>query len=216
MRHTSGMPFLLPVALRATDDTLAINLLQQYYEPPAGSAGWYTGSAFDNWDSTGTRARDVDVFTADDLVAVTFLSVTVSVRATHALLVERRDQFTGLLSAVGPDRDLVDEADPFADDSAEWRLMGALRELPGVGPTIASKLLARKRPRLRPIYDSVVARVTDTRTRQWEQTRVALRANEGSLHKKLLRLRGEARLTSTVSPLRILDVIAWMEGKLQH
>ena len=81
-----------------------------------------------------------------------FLSVTVSPRAAHALLAERRDEFAGLLSAVGPDRDLVDEAEPFADDSPEWQLMGELRGLPGVGPTIASKLLARKRPRLRPIY----------------------------------------------------------------
>ncbi len=51
-----------------------------------------------------------------------------------------------------------------------WSLMGALHQLPGVGATKASKLFARKRPRLRPIYDSVVAEVMDTRQQHWEPT----------------------------------------------
>jgi Family of unknown function (DUF6308) len=61
--------------------------------------------------------------------------------------------------------------------------MNELEALPGVGSTIASKLLARKRPRLRPIYDSVVATVTNTRAQLWEPLRVALRADDCDLHR---------------------------------
>ncbi len=93
--------------------------------------------------------------------------------------------------------------------------MNELQTLPSVGPTIASKLLARKRPRLRPIYDSVVAGVTDTRARLWEPLRVALRADDFDLYQRLLRLHAAAGLPAEVSALRVLDVIAWLEGKDQ-
>ena len=53
--------------------------------------------------------------------------------------------------------------------------MRALRELPGVGATKASKLVARKRPRLRPIWDSVVTIVTGAVEQQWELVRLTLR-----------------------------------------
>ncbi len=48
--------------------------------------------------------------------------------------------------------------------SAVWRLEAALRGMKlGVGRTTASKLkAARKRPRLHPIWDTVIAAVTDT------------------------------------------------------
>ena len=85
--------------------------------------------------------------------------------------------------------------------------------LPNTGPTTASKLLARKRPRLRPIYDSVVAAVTGTRDRQWEPLREGLRADGGALHHRLLRLREAAELPPEVSALRVLDVVAWMDGR---
>lgn len=53
----------------------------------------------------------------------------------------------GLLAELGPDRDLVDEDDPFTNDFAGWRLMAELRKLNHVGATAASKLVARKRDR---------------------------------------------------------------------
>jgi hypothetical protein len=48
---------------------------------------------------------------------------------------------------------------------------------------------------------------------QWEPLRAALRANEYALHDRLLRLRDRVGLPDVVSALRILDVIAWREGK---
>jgi hypothetical protein len=35
--------------------------LGDYYGPTFGIRKFYTGAAFDTWDSTGTRSRDVNV-----------------------------------------------------------------------------------------------------------------------------------------------------------
>ena len=97
--------------------------------------------------------------------------------------------------------------------SGRLKLQNALKTLAGVGPTISTKLIARKRPRLVPTYDSIVAAVTDTAKGQWEPLRMALRDEDRALQKRLLRLRQAAVLSDAVSALRVLDVIAWMEGK---
>ncbi|GIJ51652.1 hypothetical protein Val02_85380 [Virgisporangium aliadipatigenens] len=203
------MGFRLPEALQKPDDTPAIDLLLRYYGRPYLSAGCATGAYFDTW----TAESDPTRFTAEDLVAVTFLSVQVPPMAALRLLRDRSEEFTVMLAALGPDRDLAHEAEPLADDWAGWTLMRELKTLPGVGTTIASKLLACKRPKLRPIWDTVVTAVTDTAARQWEPLRIALRADNHALHHRLSRLRDLAGLPESVTVLRVLDVIAWREGK---
>jgi hypothetical protein len=206
------MTFRLPVALRTSDDELALALLRRYYGSPFGASGSAVGAAFDSWDSTGTHTADADRFTADDLVAITFLSVNAPPAAAQALLQHRADVFAAMLCELGPDRDLVDEASEQPDDWAGWRLMDELRRIPGVNTTIASKLLARKRPRLRPIWDTVVAEVTGTRKHQWEPLRVALRADGRALHDRLLGLREAGGLPEYVSALRVFDVVEWLRS----
>jgi len=197
------------------DDAPALALLRKYYGTPPFGAGAYGGAQYDLWDSLGTRAANVDRFTPDDLVAVTFLSVNTPGPAAVHLLRDHAQEFNEMLAAVGPDRDLADEAHPLTRDSPAWQLDTMLRSLDKVGPVIASKLLARKRPRLVPIWDSVVSTLTGTQTSQWEPLRLALRADDCALHRRLLRLRGLAGLPEQVSALRVLDVICWMEGKDQ-
>lgn len=206
-----GMPFQLPQALSTPDDQPALTLLRRYYfgDPETGARA-AVGAAFDGWDSTGTRVADADRFTADDLVAVTFLSVNVPATAAVALLRDRAAEFNGLLTELGQDRDLVGE-DELND--TRWELQKRLCGLRGVNTTIATKLIARKRPRLRPIWDKVVATVTGTHRRQWEPLRAELRTNGGALHDRLLRLHQAASLPDAVTPLRVFDVIAWREGK---
>jgi len=113
---------------------------------------------------------------------------------------------------IGPDRDLVDEAAKIPKDWPAWELDKELTCLPDVGPTLASKLIARKRPRLVPVYDSVVRKVLGTKRDHWEPIRVALREEDHALHIRLLRLKEKADLPEEASALRVLDVIAWMEG----
>jgi len=200
----------LPQLLQSPDDPRAVAALCRYY----GTHGYsdsFTGARFDSWDSTGSRSADRDRFTADDLVAVTFLSVNVPAQAAILLLDSKADRFSELLTDLGDDRDLVGEKAPLDIGGAGSAVWTELMSLPGVGPTTASKLLARKRPRLRPIYDSVVAEVVGS-TRLWEPLRMLL-TSEPALHDRLLHLRGEAGLSDDVSALRVFDVVAWMEGK---
>ncbi len=200
------MSFKLPNALLTDDDGPALELLRRYYGPnPA------VGATFDAWDSTGTRAADINRFTADDLVAVTFLSVRVPPTAAIVLLRDRAAEFTELLTGLGPDRDLADEKGKL--DDKNWDLQTALRAIPGIDTTIATKLIARKRPRLRPIWDRVVAEVTGTQKQQWEPLREALSKQNGALQQRLIALHTAAGLPAAVTPLRVLDVIAWREGK---
>lgn len=202
----------LPRLLRSADDSRAIDVLTKYYSLGAyAGPKYYTGAYFDTWDSAGTRARDADRFTADDMVAVSLLSVSVPAAAAISLLDTEAGKFADLLIQLGPDRDLVTETSPWSDDWAGWQLWNELMSLPGVGATTASKLLARKRPRLRPIYDSVVASVTGSH-QIWEPLRARL-TSEPELHDRLLHLKAEAGLREEVSALRVFDVVTWMEGK---
>lgn len=176
--------------------------LRTYYGQP------YTGAYFDTW---AAAQNDPNAFTADDLLAVGFLSVVVPPLAARQLLDARAAEFAALLRQVGADRDLADQAEAVAEDQPASQLYRAVRRLPGVGRTIGTKLLARKRPRLVPIYDSVVARISGIGDYHWEPLRSALRAD--GLHDRLLDLRERAGLGPHVSALRVLDVVTWMEGK---
>jgi hypothetical protein len=201
------MPFRLPAALSTEDDSKALSYLRTYYGK--GGNGQYTGAYFDDW----ALDQDAFHFSADDVVAVSFLSVFVPPMAAHRLLVTEADRFSELLRGMGPDRDLATEEAPIDDTWTGRRLYRALLALPNVGPTTASKLAARKRPRLVPIYDSVVAQVTDGRVSYWEPLRLELRRPDGGLHARLLRLKADAGLPDGISAIRVFDVVTWMEGK---
>ncbi|WP_410793571.1 DUF6308 family protein [Kribbella sp. C-35] len=201
------LPSLVEVDRRSD----ALRVLSCYYGLNGHEAHRYTGARFDTWDSAGSRDSSHNRFTADDLVAVSFLSVNVPPLAAEALLDTRANEFAELLEELGPDRDLVDERTPWTEDWVGWRLWGMLDALPSVGPTTASKLYARKRPRLRPIYDSVIAEVIGSTT-LWEPLRTHLQQDPG-LHPHLLSLRDDLRPPFDLSALRILDVLLWMHGK---
>jgi hypothetical protein len=194
--------FQLPACLASDGLDQALRYLHIDYGQP------YTGAHFDTW---AAATNNPDRFTADDVIAVSFLSVVVPPMAARELLDTRADEFAQLLEAVGSDRELADQAEPVADDQPASVLYAAVRGLRGVGRTIGTKLLARKRPRLLPIYDSVVSRVCGIEYYHWEPLRQALRTD--GLQDRLLDLRQGAGLGPEVSALRILDVVAWMEGK---
>lgn len=206
--------FALPISLRPESSRRAVAVLSAYYSPLSGDRVGFTGGQFDTFDPSGTRSASANVFTCDDLVAVTLLSVEVPGRAAVDLLVSQRQRFEVLLEDVGPDRDLALEPSVAMDDfRPAWHLWRALSELPGLGPTTVSKLMARKRPRLIPIYDSVIDRtVLGGSGILWAPLHAALRDSGGALHQRLCDLRIKASLSEAVSPLRILDVLAWMDG----
>lgn len=204
----------LPKVLRDGDDAAAIDILQEYFTRSVVKTGHIrTGARWDAWDPSGRRVADADVFTADDLVAVTLLSVQVPAQGAWLLLGEHRDELADLLAAVGPDRDLVEERDAITPESPVGQLESALRAIHGIGRIGTAKLIARKRPRLYPVYDDVVGRQLGTKAGQIELIRLALRQDDGALHHRLIELRDRTGLDESVPALRILDVLAWMQGK---
>lgn len=136
-----------------------------------------------------------------------------SSRERRRILEQDRKSLTELLRAIGPDRDLVDVDEEITDAWPANRAYARLLQIPDIGPTRANKLLARKRPRLIPVYDQVINDyLLDGAGRYWEPLRQALRADDRALHHRLIDLRKKTGLAESVSPLRIFDVIAWMEG----
>lgn len=188
--------------------------LQAYFAPPPGAKEGFTGGAWDTFDPSGTRAASSTTFTADDVLSCTLLSTPVPARAALELLVNQRRRFEVMLEDLGPDRDFVDLPSTKGEVfGAVRRLYAALDDLPGVGETRATKLLARKRPRLVPIIDSVVkaAAFANAKT-QWEPLHAALVAQNGRLWDLLIARRSAANLSLAVSPLRIFDVLTWMDA----
>ena len=206
--------FELPPSLLDASDDRAVAVLGAYYRPLSGGGGGYTGGQFDTFDPSGTRSASANTYTADDLVAVTLLSVEVPGRAAMEMLVLQRRRFEELLENIGPDRDMAKEASVAESDfRPAWELWRALSELPRLGPTTVSKLMARKRPRLIPIFDSVIDRTVLGGTGVlWSPMHAALRENDPTLHERLLRVRARAGLDESISVLRVFNVLAWMDG----
>ena len=134
-----------------------------------------------------------------------FLSVQIPRLRCGVILHTEAEALNALLAAIGPDRGLVsDEPGPLAPGWPAWDLETALWALPGIAQTKATKLIARKRPRLYPIWDSVVSQVLGTARAHLNPVREALRADDGALHHRLLSIRGGVPMVF-VKPLRGLD-----------
>lgn len=179
------------------------------------AGGSFTGAYFEKL-TVGTS--DQDVIDAGDVAALWALSVAVGPEQSRALLSgEVAERITAGLRTT-PDRDLVeltmDEVEDLVDERNDglgtaWR---AIRSVNEMGPVKTSKLLSRKRPKLVPIYDAVVDATLGMKgsKSQWHLYNVALRADDGALHRRLVELTPAG---SGLSALRVFDIIVWMHGK---
>ncbi|WP_251149765.1 DUF6308 family protein [Cellulosimicrobium sp. Marseille-Q4280] len=207
MTSTLNVPKILTPGSRAQ----AVEHLRRYFGPVDGTSGW-AGSRFERLAGGGDRPDVADRFTADDLVAVSLLSVNVPPHGAIQLLESRADELARLLAEIPHDLELVD-VESIPDDWAPNRLWAALRDVRGIGWVTAGKLLARKRPRLIPVYDSVVQEAVTPTASFWEALRAALRADDRALHRHLLSLRDEAGIGDDISALRVFDVVVWMQNR---
>ena len=150
-----------------------------------------------------------DSFEADDLLAVHLTGMTFRVSTTKALLEpgKERDKVCCLLSEIPNDVDIWDANEEMSSANKLWeRLVGS--RYPGVGWVTAGKLLARKRPRLIPVIDSVIEkRVPLPDNHYWSLFQNYLRS-EGS-KEKVESLRPEGLSASSTSTLRLLDTAIW-------
>jgi hypothetical protein len=141
---------------------------------------------------------------ADDLLAVSLLDITWRPQVVRILLITHKQQLSRLLADIPQDLDLWD-----ADDRVLRQIdlmWDALTGIEGIGNASATKLLARKRPRLCPISDSLVIKAVDVPGRTWDVLRCLLRAAQARDEVEALRPASAA----DASLLRILDVALWV------
>ncbi|MEU8419349.1 DUF6308 family protein [Micromonospora sp. NPDC048835] len=179
-------------------DVLAVpgidGLVAAYFNPD----GPFAGTSFDL-----VGENPPDVLTIDDVFATTLLDISWHPLAIRTLLADS-DHVSAALAAIRADLDLWN-AGPHDLQSAAV-LHRWLDDLPGVGPVTASKLLARKRPRLVPVHDEIVLRVLGPPKEQFWVT-LATALKEPALRDEIEGLR-PASVHST-SLIRLLDVAIW-------
>jgi hypothetical protein len=167
-------------------------------------AAYYTDPAFAGMTFSNLGRNPRDEITADDLLAVSLLDITCRPEVVNILIGRQQRELAAMLTALPDDLDLWD-----ADDEVSKRIdvvWDALVAIDGIGTASATKLLARKRPRLCPISDSVVIKAIGVPQRTWDVLRCLLK--DQSARDRVEALRPAAAADATL--LRIVDVILWI------
>ncbi|WP_426006347.1 DUF6308 family protein [Paenarthrobacter sp. NyZ202] len=213
----------LPDILTADHTDEAAALVKKYYTKLYRHNLPQTGSRFNDWADGGDRADVANSLTADDVLAVSFLSVQVPAPAAIGLLETSAGKVQGLLEQIPTDLDLASVSSveyeallgPNSPANDLWCLLrGSESYRWGIGPTTASKIMARKRPRLIPIFDSVVGPLMGhpKAKGQWKTWHSVLTDGSG-LPARLRAIKAESGIDQDISDLRTMDVVLWMHGK---
>ncbi|AFS13647.1 MULTISPECIES: DUF6308 family protein [Mycobacterium avium complex (MAC)] len=203
----------LPVELSSSADPS--ELVKQYV------GGAYTGAAFDTYG-----CNDPFAITPDDLIAVTMLSIPVNENSRSGIrpsaildLQARTDEVVSLLNGLPADRSLhtltQNDFDGWlGSDSPGNALYELMRKHVSLPRVATHKLLARKRPLLFPIRDTVVERALGLIRRKdgwWRPWWAALSTDEALvLRLREIRERAEA---PHLSLLRVADIVIWLQNR---
>lgn len=200
----------------------AAKLLGAYYTELFASEMPRSGSRFDSWAGGGDAPGVANRVTADDLVAVSFLSIRIPARAALGMLETHAVKISQHLEMLPLELNLADlTPDEFerylgkkSPGTLLWRELRAEGRW-GVGATTASKLMARKRPQLVPIYDSVIGPLMGlglSSADQWKRWHTALTDGTG-LPQRLQEIRRVSEISDPISDIRVMDIVLWMYGK---
>ncbi|KRF04294.1 hypothetical protein ASH00_14410 [Arthrobacter sp. Soil782] len=211
-----------PILIEAGFDQ-AVDYVQGYFHDPGKSGRkYYTGAYFDTWAGGGDGAT-ANELTSDDFVAVSMLSVFVPADAAVGLQ-EKANEIRGLLAALPVGLDFTDlnragfdrHLGPGSAAQELWDVLRSHGDPWGIGPTTASKLMARKRSALIPIYDSEVGPQMGLQNSalQWEKWFQVFQDDPG-LGERLDRIGAKAGVPH-ISRLRIMDVALWRYAKDEH
>ncbi len=220
-RTMSRAPKSLTDLLAVVDDPQAVEDLRRYFQPDlaVGNPPMYSGSRFEFFAGGGDRPQTANTITEDDLVAVTLLAVDVP--GDVALLLMEGPLGPAISSHLAqiPADVSIDEPEAMrllamdSPASAAWDL---LEEPDGMGWVTTGKLLARKRPKLLPVYDRVVRCAYGQPQDAWVWLVGMFATDNGILNERLLAARAAAGVPQKVSALRVLDVIVWMRHRPNH
>jgi Family of unknown function (DUF6308) len=211
----------IPDELR--DEDVAVGLVREYFaDDPATGRARYSGAYFERLGGGGDRPGVAYQVTAEDLLAVSMLSVPVVGYYALDVLDYKGREISGLLAQIPVDVKLADDGagDLIAEGGAAWELWELLRGIKPrpqdkkhLGPVRAGKLLARKRPHLLPVYDShvktVLGRPRDDQA-WWHDLRCQL-TKDSALVSELEAVRTRAG-AGHLSLLRTFDIACWMFG----
>jgi Family of unknown function (DUF6308) len=211
----------IPGELR--DEDVAVGLVKAYFaDDPATGRARYSGSYFERLGGGGDRPEVAYQLTAEDLLAVSMLSVPVVRYYALDVLDYRGREISGLLARIPLGVTLADgeAGDLIAEGGPAWELWQLLHDIKPrpqdrnrLGAVAAGKLLARKRPHLIPVYDGhvrgVLGRPRNDQT-WWRDLHCQL-AKDDALVRELEAVRSRAG-AGHLSLLRTFDIMCWMFG----
>jgi hypothetical protein len=200
---------------------LALQALESY------SSGRFTGAWCESAGRPSDPATGVPVdpvpsrFSIEDLMSLALLDAGLEPRTMLGLL-DLNTEIASLLGRIDPSLSLADAPDPRDESEGPWvpaaQLWKVLRGVPQVGRTRASKLLARKRPHLIPIFDRHLAEglKLTKHDNDWLIVQQVVRAHDQRLAELQFELwaanPGDGRLRG-LSRLRVLDIVIWMRTR---
>lgn len=234
----------IPAILREGPESRAAQMLTKYFRRRGSGRVCFSGARFERLGGGGDREADANQFTADDFLAVSMLGVDVPAHSALVLMGDSNPEvakkISELLGKLPCDLHLADAdlTTRSGQDGKHYSVMDELWKLvmnftgtelcgqnPGVGATKTSKLLARKRPHLFPVLDSMVKKAvrpdgnpTYDGSCFWRTLHHELTKDERRLESRLReirRLAGELLKEdlSDISDIRVFDIISWMTAK---
>lgn len=179
-------------------------------------AGGYTGAAFDTYGHNDPRR-----VTADDLIALSMLSIQIREQSTSALrpssirtLDSLSSRIAEMLAGLPADRELHTLTEPeferwLGPESPGDHLYWLLRNEASVPRVAVYKLLARKRLSLMPIRDTVVEKALRQKADPWWRPWWQTLSGDPDLVAHLGVIR-QASGALRLSLLRVADIVVWM------
>lgn len=232
----------LPDILTPAAVDRAVTHLERYFSTNEAGIPRYAGSFFEQLGGGGDRPETRNNITADDLLALSLLDVPTRAAQAIQLLsptAEQKNldlepgsttnstafelpynlgQINDLLASIPTDVGLSSRKAHVHLETGN-QLWTALRRK-NFGPARVSKLIARKRPRLFPIFDAIVAAQLGTDSLNfYENLHTVLQAEQKALAKHLKNIRADALSNSgnedigQLSTIRVFDIILWMAGQ---
>lgn len=183
------------------EDEQLPTLVAEYLSPdgPFAAISFDTVGLNDPW-----RIRE------DDALAVAFLDTPIRASAYREIM-RNTPRIEALLLRIPSAIRLWEVNESDAAYSAADDLWNLLREIPGLGTTRVSKLLARKRPHFIPILDSRVQEFYGDTKRFWMPLASVL-ADPGL--RERVRALAPSYPEASLSTLRILDIAVWRHQRL--